>query len=127
MTDPIAVPRGCPSGCSWSTSFRTRDRRPRPLPRPKPSASPRASAPVAAQFHGVYLHALKWSVSPSCPGPIPFIADNVDLGKTIEAGLVLQELILRQQAGFVLIVCPTSASLQWRDEMMRRSAFASKS
>jgi len=49
-----------------------------------------------------------------------FIADDVGLGKTVEAGLVLQELILRQQAGFVLIVCPSSVSLQWRDEMLRR-------
>ena len=49
-----------------------------------------------------------------------FIADDVGLGKTIEAGLVLQELILRQQADFVLIVCPAAICLQWRDEMMRR-------
>lgn len=49
-----------------------------------------------------------------------FIADDVGLGKTIEAGLVLQELILRQQAEFVLIACPASICLQWRDEMRRR-------
>lgn len=49
-----------------------------------------------------------------------FIADDVGLGKTIEAGLVLQELILRQQAEFVLVCCPASICLQWRDEMQRR-------
>ncbi|UJR84204.1 DISARM system SNF2-like helicase DrmD [Sandaracinus amylolyticus] len=49
-----------------------------------------------------------------------FIADDVGLGKTIEAGLVLQELILRQQADFVLIACPASICLQWKDEMRRR-------
>lgn len=49
-----------------------------------------------------------------------FIADDVGLGKTIEAGLVLQELLLRQQADFVLIACPASICLQWRDEMQRR-------
>jgi Helicase conserved C-terminal domain/SNF2-related domain len=49
-----------------------------------------------------------------------FIADDVGLGKTIEAGLVLQELLLRQQVRFVLIVCPASICLQWRDEMDRR-------
>ncbi|HXS17087.1 MAG TPA: hypothetical protein VN764_07860, partial [Polyangiaceae bacterium] len=35
-----------------------------------------------------------------------FIADDVGLGKTIEAGLILQELELRQRVEFVLIVCP---------------------
>ncbi len=49
-----------------------------------------------------------------------FIADDVGLGKTIEAGLVLQELALRQQVEFVLVVCPAALALQWRDEMERR-------
>lgn len=49
-----------------------------------------------------------------------FIADDVGLGKTIEAGLVLQELILRQRVDFVLVVCPAALCLQWRDEMERR-------
>lgn len=45
------------------------------------------------------------------------IADDVGLGKTIEAGLVMQELLLRHRARTVLIVCPASLTLQWRDEM----------
>ncbi len=49
-----------------------------------------------------------------------FIADDVGLGKTIEAGLVLQELLLRQRTDWVLIICPASVSLQWRGEMERR-------
>jgi len=49
-----------------------------------------------------------------------FIADDVGLGKTIEAGLVLQELLLRQRVELVLIVCPPSVALQWRDEMAVR-------
>jgi SNF2 family DNA or RNA helicase len=49
-----------------------------------------------------------------------FIADDVGLGKTIEAGLVLQELLLRQQVELVLIVAPASVCLQWRDEMQKR-------
>lgn len=49
-----------------------------------------------------------------------FIADDVGLGKTIEAGLVLQELELRQRVDFVLIVCPASICLQWKSEMEKR-------
>jgi len=49
-----------------------------------------------------------------------FIADDVGLGKTIEAGLILQELLLRQRVEFALIVCPASVALQWRDEMQKR-------
>jgi len=36
------------------------------------------------------------------------IADDVGLGKTIEAGLVIQEMLLRHRARSVLIVCPAS-------------------
>ena len=45
------------------------------------------------------------------------IADDVGLGKTIEAGLVVQELILRHRARTMLIVCPAGLTVQWRDEM----------
>ncbi len=98
---------------------------------------------------GAYLHALKWSAVSAAdatrfqapfragiklmahqltplmkalelPRANLFIADDVGLGKTIEAGLVLQELILRQQAELVLVACPAAICLQWRDEMQRR-------
>ena len=45
------------------------------------------------------------------------IADDVGLGKTIEAGLVIQEMLLRHRARRVLIVCPASLTLKWREEM----------
>jgi SNF2 family DNA or RNA helicase len=45
------------------------------------------------------------------------IADDVGLGKTIEAGLVVQEMILRHRVRTVLIVCPSSLQLQWQEEM----------
>jgi SNF2 family DNA or RNA helicase len=45
------------------------------------------------------------------------VADDVGLGKTIEAGLIVQELILRNRARTILIVCPSSLQIQWRDQM----------
>ncbi|MGH3222753.1 MAG: DISARM system SNF2-like helicase DrmD [Streptosporangiaceae bacterium] len=45
------------------------------------------------------------------------IADDVGLGKTIEAGLVIQEMLLRHRARRVLVVCPASLTLKWREEM----------
>jgi superfamily II DNA or RNA helicase len=48
------------------------------------------------------------------------LADDVGLGKTIEAGLVVEELLLRHRARSVIIVCPPSLSLKWRDEMREK-------
>ena len=45
------------------------------------------------------------------------IADDVGLGKTIEAGLIVKELLLRYRARRVLVVTPADLCLQWRDEM----------
>jgi hypothetical protein len=45
------------------------------------------------------------------------LADDVGLGKTIEAGLVVQELFLRHRARTAVIVCPPSLALKWQDEM----------
>ncbi len=45
------------------------------------------------------------------------VADDVGLGKTIEAGLVAQELILRHRVRSILIVCPSSIQVQWKEEM----------
>jgi ERCC4-related helicase len=45
------------------------------------------------------------------------IADDVGLGKTIEAGLVALELILRHRARKIMVVCPSALQIQWRDQM----------
>ncbi|MCY6492294.1 DISARM system SNF2-like helicase DrmD [Leptolyngbya sp. GGD] len=45
------------------------------------------------------------------------IADDVGLGKTIEAGLVAQELLIRHRCRRMLIICPSSLQIQWRDQM----------
>jgi superfamily II DNA or RNA helicase len=48
------------------------------------------------------------------------IADDVGLGKTIEAGLVIQELLLRHRARTVFVVCPASLQEKWRLEMLEK-------
>lgn len=49
-----------------------------------------------------------------------FIADDVGLGKTIEAGLIASELLLRRRVREVVIACPPSMIQQWKDEMEAR-------
>jgi SNF2 family DNA or RNA helicase len=49
-----------------------------------------------------------------------FIADDVGLGKTIEAGLILREMLMRQKIKRVVISCPPSVVRQWKDEMESR-------
>ena len=48
------------------------------------------------------------------------IADEVGLGKTIEAGLIWTELDARRQADRVLVVCPSGLVDKWRQEMSER-------
>lgn len=48
------------------------------------------------------------------------LADDVGLGKTIEAGLVLQELLLRHRARRVMVVCPAGLTVKWRDELAEK-------
>lgn len=48
------------------------------------------------------------------------LADDVGLGKTIEAGLVVQELLLRSRARRIMIVCPAGLTVKWRDEMAEK-------
>lgn len=51
--------------------------------------------------------------------PRLLIADDVGVGKTIEAGLILKELSTRQQLNRVLVLCPKSLTTKWRSEMQR--------
>ena len=45
------------------------------------------------------------------------LADEVGLGKTIEAGLVIKELIFRHGYSRILVVCPASLLFQWQSEL----------
>jgi ATP-dependent helicase HepA len=52
--------------------------------------------------------------------PRVLLADEVGLGKTIEAGLILHHQILTERARRVLIVVPETLMHQWLVEMLRR-------
>ena len=52
--------------------------------------------------------------------PRVLLADEVGLGKTIEAGLILHRLILTERVQRVLIILPDALVNQWLVEMLRR-------
>ena len=49
--------------------------------------------------------------------PITLLADDVGLGKTISAGLIMSELIARSRISKTLIVCPKLLGPQWEEEL----------
>jgi hypothetical protein len=83
----------------------------RRLPHP-PIAAPLHAAIQVDDFQLVpLLKALRM------PRVTLLLADDVGLGKTIEAGLILSELFLRRRVRRVLVICPASLRSQWRQEM----------
>jgi superfamily II DNA or RNA helicase len=49
-----------------------------------------------------------------------FIADDTGLGKTIEAGLIARELLLRKRAKAIVVAAPPSVLEQWKAELEER-------
>jgi superfamily II DNA or RNA helicase len=49
-----------------------------------------------------------------------FIADDTGLGKTIEAGLIARELLLRKKAKAIVVATPPSVLEQWKTELEER-------
>jgi superfamily II DNA or RNA helicase len=111
------------------------------LPLPVASDSP--------EMFAAFLRALRWSSSSLAVGDVlqaPFrggvqieeyqlapvlrasrmprvrllIADDVGLGKTIEAGLIAQELIHSHRASRILVLCPAHLKQKWVDEMAEK-------
>jgi len=77
-----------------------------------PIASPFFGAVQAEDFQLVpLLQALRM------PRISLLLADDVGLGKTVEAGLILTELLHRRRVRRVLILCPASLRVQWQQEM----------
>jgi superfamily II DNA or RNA helicase len=49
--------------------------------------------------------------------PVTLLADDVGLGKTISAGLIVSELMKRNRISKILVVCPKLLIDQWVDEL----------
>ena len=53
--------------------------------------------------------------------PLRFmLADDPGAGKTIMAGLLIRELLIRGDLQRCLIVCPGSLAVQWQDELFQK-------
>jgi ERCC4-related helicase len=80
--------------------------------------------PVSSPFHGA-VQVEDYQLVPllkalQMPRVSLLIADDVGLGKTIEAGLILSELLLRRRIRRVLIATPASLRVQWQEEMWEK-------
>ena len=52
--------------------------------------------------------------------PVTLLADDVGLGKTISAGLIISELISRSRLSKILVVCPKLLGPQWQEELLTK-------
>jgi hypothetical protein len=52
------------------------------------------------------------------------IADDVGLGKTVEAGLIVRELLLRRRIDLIVVAAPAGMVPQWQDELEAKFGLA---
>jgi hypothetical protein len=93
---------------------------------PDGSDGPLDRLPLASPFHGA-IQVGDFQLVPllkamRMPRVSLLLADDVGIGKTIEAGLVLTELILRRRVRRILVVCPASLRSQRQKEMREKFA-----
>jgi superfamily II DNA or RNA helicase len=82
--------------------------------------------PLASPLYGA-IHPEAYQLVPvlramEMPRVALMLADAVGLGKTIQAGMVIRELMLRRRIRRVLVLCPALLRSQWRDEMAEKFA-----
>ena len=80
--------------------------------------------PISSPFHGA-VQVEDYQLVPllkalRMPRVSLLLADDVGLGKTIEAGLILSELLLRRRVRRVLIMTPASLRVQWQEELWEK-------
>jgi hypothetical protein len=74
-------------------------------------------APFRAGIHQDAYQLLPLRKALRLPRVILMIADDVGAGKTVEAGLVLREVLLRRRVDFVLVAAPAGMVHKWQDEL----------
>jgi superfamily II DNA or RNA helicase len=84
-------------------------------------SGPLERLPVASPFHGA-IQVEDYQLVPllkalEMPRVTLLLADDVGIGKTVEAGLILAELIQRRRIRRVLVLCPASLRRQWQLEL----------
>lgn len=72
----------------------------------------------AIQVHAYQLEPVIRALS--MPRVSLLLADGVGLGKTIQSGLVLEELLLRRRIRRILVLCPAMLQRQWKYELRRK-------
>jgi superfamily II DNA or RNA helicase len=82
--------------------------------------------PLASPLYGA-IHPEAYQLVPvlralEMPRVALMLADAVGLGKTIQAGMVLRELMLRRRIRRVLVLTPAALRTQWREEMQDKFA-----
>jgi SNF2 family DNA or RNA helicase len=74
-------------------------------------------APFRAGIHQDAYQLLPLRKALRLPRVNLLIADDVGAGKTVEAGLVLRELLLRRRVDFALVAAPAGMVRQWHEEL----------
>jgi hypothetical protein len=74
-------------------------------------------APFRAGIHQDAYQLLPLRKALRLPRVNLLIADDVGAGKTVEAGLVLREMLLRRRVDLVLVAAPPGLVRQWQDEL----------
>lgn len=89
-------------------------------------ANPTEQAPIASPFFGAVqiddFQLVPLLKALQMPRISLLLADDVGLGKTVEAGLILTELLLRRRIRRVLILSPAALRKQWQQEMHNKFA-----
>lgn len=91
---------------------------------PDDESGPLSRLPISAPFHGAIqvedFQLVPLLMALCMPRVALLLADDVGLGKTVEAGLILSELIQRRRVRRVLVLCPASLRTQWKQEMWEK-------